>query len=60
MHQPNIPDPIEQAAVILELCHGDLDAAREICFTNLDALHECRRISFWDSVLGVLTVKGTA
>lgn len=59
MWNPNGPiEPTEHAAVILEVCGGDLDQAREVCITNM--IGDWRRIAYWESVFSGLISGGTA
>jgi hypothetical protein len=61
MWDANGPGPInatEHAVVILEVCGGDLEQAREVCLTNM--LGDQTRIAYWQSVFTTLTSGGTA
>lgn len=53
------PDPHEHAAVVLEVCSGNLNEAREICMTNMLANRACG-YDYWKSVLRALTIVGEA
>jgi|HubBroStandDraft_2_1064218.scaffolds.fasta_scaffold445442_1 hypothetical protein len=53
------PDPQEHAMVVLEVCCGNLNEAREICLTNM-AANRARGYEYWQSVLAALTVVGEA
>jgi hypothetical protein len=53
------PDPTEHAAVVLEVCSGNLSEAREICITNMMANRACGH-EYWKQVLRALTVVGEA
>jgi hypothetical protein len=59
MWDPNGPiEPAEHAAVILEVCGGDLDEARAVCISNM--LGDCWRSGYWELVLNGLFSGGTA
>lgn len=51
-------NPAEQALVILELCRGDLQEAREVCVINM--LGDSRRVAFWQAALRTLYAGGTS
>ena len=53
------PDPREHAIVVLEVCSGSLQEAREICLTNMMA-NRASGYQYWLSVLNALTVVGEA
>jgi hypothetical protein len=53
------PDPQEHAIVVLEVCCGNLNEAREICMSNMLA-NRIRGYEYWMSVLRALTIVGEA
>jgi hypothetical protein len=53
------PDPQEHAAVVLEVCSGNLNEAQEICMTNMLA-NRVQGFNYWKSVLAALTIVGEA
>jgi hypothetical protein len=53
------PDPREHAIVVLEVCSGSLNEAREICLSNMLA-NRASGFEYWKSVLRALTVVGEA
>jgi hypothetical protein len=48
----------EHAGIILEVCGGDLDQAREVCVTNM--IGDLKHLAYWQSVFNTLTVGGAA
>jgi hypothetical protein len=53
------PDPQEQAVIVLEVCCGNLNEAREICMTNMLA-NRARGFDYWKAVLRAFTIVGEA
>jgi len=53
------PDPVEHAAMVLEVCNGCIEEAREICLTNMLA-DRAAGFTYWRSVLQAITVVGEA
>jgi len=51
-------DPIEHAAVVLEVCEGNLGEAQELCFNNI--LLDPQKSNYWRLVLGTLCSSGHA
>jgi hypothetical protein len=44
------PDPVEQAAVILEICGGDIWGARAIAMMNVKFARTNDDVDFWSKV----------
>ena len=53
------PNPVEHAAVVLEVCNGCIEEACEICLTNMRA-DRAAGFRYWQTVLRSLTVVGEA
>lgn len=51
-------NPTERAYVVLEVCDGDLDEAREICVLNM--LCNPAKEDYWRDVLRTLCMSGHA
>jgi hypothetical protein len=51
----DFPDPVEQAAVILEICRDDICDAREIAVTNVKFARTHDDLLFWSKVQEALS-----
>jgi hypothetical protein len=55
---PDFPDPVEQAAVILEICRNDGCDARAIAVTNVKFARTQDDVLFWSRVEEALSAGG--
>jgi hypothetical protein len=53
------PDPVEQAAVLVEVCNGDLEQAQEFCVINI-FFGNPREEEYWYRALQSLRNTGKA
>jgi hypothetical protein len=55
--EPDVPNPTEQARVILEVCHYDISDARAIAARNVKFARTQEDIGYWSQVEQALTSK---
>jgi hypothetical protein len=57
---PDFPDPVEQAAVILEICRDDICDARAIAMRNVKFARTRDDLRFWSRVEEELSADGAS